>query len=125
MKNRDEFSSSYRIRGNRCAGVDEPKPGRRCEVRGYTAKMFTPKREVTVASWNVQMAYQVGQKEIIARELVRYKVNIAALSELRLTGSGQTKIPAQTETPRVTLFYSGGDKGCGTLCTNGRRGRGG
>ncbi|VDO19820.1 unnamed protein product [Heligmosomoides polygyrus] len=47
---------------------------------GYTAKMFTPKREVTVASWNVRTAYQVIQKKIIARELVRYKVNIAALT---------------------------------------------
>ncbi|VDO87169.1 unnamed protein product [Heligmosomoides polygyrus] len=75
---------------------------------GYTAKMFTPKRGVTVASWNVRTAYQVVQKEIIAREFVRYKVNFAALSELRLTGSDEQKYLFPTETLR--LFYSSGDK---------------
>ncbi|VDO79495.1 unnamed protein product [Heligmosomoides polygyrus] len=70
---------------------------------GYTAKMFTPKREVTVESWNVRTAYQVGQKEIIARELVRYKVNIAALSELRLTGSVRMKIPVPDRDAQVML----------------------
>ncbi|VDP29234.1 unnamed protein product [Heligmosomoides polygyrus] len=47
---------------------------------GHTAMMFTPKREVAVAC-NVKRTYQVGQKEIIALEFVRYKVSIVALSK--------------------------------------------
>ncbi|VDP24432.1 unnamed protein product [Heligmosomoides polygyrus] len=112
MENRERTSTQAAASGaadapalmsrNRGAGVKSNT--------GYTTNMFTPKREVTVASWNVRTAYQVGQKEIIARELVRYKVSIAAQSELRLIGSGQMKIGVPHGNAQVMLFYSGGDR---------------
>ncbi|EYC22440.1 hypothetical protein Y032_0017g3350 [Ancylostoma ceylanicum] len=43
---------------------------------------ITPKKELRIAAWNVRTGHQVGQKEIIARELTRCKISIAALSEL-------------------------------------------
>lgn len=47
---------------------------------------------------------------MIARELVRYKVSIAALSELQLNASGRTTIRVPDRTDQVTLVYSSGGK---------------
>jgi hypothetical protein len=57
----------------------------------------------------VRTAHQVGHKEMIARELMRYKISVAALSELRLTGSGTTEIQVPDADDAILLYYSGGD----------------
>ncbi|EYC13705.1 hypothetical protein Y032_0043g876 [Ancylostoma ceylanicum] len=54
--------------------------------------------------------HQVGQKEIIARELTRCKISIAALSELRMNGSGAATIKVPDSDQTMTLYYSGGDE---------------
>ena len=71
---------------------------------------MTPKSEICIATWNVRTEHHVGQRGIIAMELSKCKISLAALSELRLTGSGMLTIqpPAMDET--MTLFYSGGEK---------------
>lgn len=73
-------------------------------------KLITPKLEVQLATWNVRTGYHVGQLEIIARELSRYKISITALSELRLTESGTKTIRIPGNGDEMTFFYSGGHK---------------
>ncbi|CAF0799104.1 unnamed protein product [Didymodactylos carnosus] len=73
-------------------------------------KLTTPKSEIQIAAWNVRTAHNVGQKEIIAKELLNHKISIAALSELRLTGSGTTTVEPPITDEKMTLFYSGGEK---------------
>uniref|UniRef100_A0A914XMQ5 Endonuclease/exonuclease/phosphatase domain-containing protein n=1 Tax=Plectus sambesii TaxID=2011161 RepID=A0A914XMQ5_9BILA len=67
----------------------------------------TPTKEF---NYRLNERHQVGQKETIARELQRCKVGIAALSELRLTGSGTTVIQLPDSDEYTTLYYSGGSK---------------
>ncbi len=61
-------------------------------ITGQRKKIVTPKLEIKVAAWNVRTGHHVGQKEIIARELLKCKISIATLSELRMTGSGTMTI---------------------------------
>ena len=77
---------------------------------GRTTKFIKPKNEIRIAAWNVRTGHHVGQKEIIATEITNYKISIAAISELRLTGSGTMMISPPTTDETITLFYSGGDK---------------
>ncbi|KAE9547788.1 hypothetical protein FO519_008999, partial [Halicephalobus sp. NKZ332] len=72
-------------------------------------KLVTPKIKLKLAAWNVRTAYQVGQKEIIARELARYGISIAILSELHLTGTGNMRVEIPNSKDTITLYYSGGD----------------
>jgi exonuclease III len=73
-------------------------------------KLMTPKLEIRIAAWNVRTGHHVGQKEIIAMELSKCKISIAAVSELRCTGSGTLTIQPPTNGETMTLFYSGGEK---------------
>uniref|UniRef100_A0A914X6S7 Reverse transcriptase domain-containing protein n=1 Tax=Plectus sambesii TaxID=2011161 RepID=A0A914X6S7_9BILA len=77
---------------------------------GQRIKFTTPKLEICIAVWNVQTGHHIGQKEIIAMELSKCKISIAAVSELRLTGSGTLTIPPPTIDKTTMLFYSGGKK---------------
>uniref|UniRef100_A0A914X3Y7 Reverse transcriptase domain-containing protein n=1 Tax=Plectus sambesii TaxID=2011161 RepID=A0A914X3Y7_9BILA len=73
-----------------------------------TRHLMTPRQEVRIAAWNVRTGHQVGQKETIACELQQCKVGVAALSELRLTGSGTTVIQLPDSDEYTTLYYSRG-----------------
>ncbi|CAF1594122.1 unnamed protein product [Adineta ricciae] len=73
-------------------------------------KLITTRAEVKIAAWNVRTRHYVGQKEIIARELSRCKVSIAALTELRITGSGTTTIQHTPADDTMMLYYSRGQK---------------
>ncbi len=77
---------------------------------GQSSKIIPPKTEICIAAWNVRTGHHVGQKEIIAKELKNYKISIAAVSELRLTGSGIMSIQPPSESYAMTLYYSGGEK---------------
>lgn len=74
------------------------------------SKLISPKNNLYLAAWNVRTGHHVGQKELIAKELSSCNISIAALSELRLTGSGTMTVQLPTSTDSMTLFYSGGDK---------------
>ena len=69
-----------------------------------------PKSEIRIATWNVRTGHHVGQKEIVAMELSKCKISIAALSEQRLTGSGMLTIQPPAMDEKMTLFYSSGGK---------------
>lgn len=66
--------------------------------------------EIRIAAWNVRTGHHVGQKEIIAKDLLSCKIDIAALSEVRLPGSGQMVVEPPSIDDQMTLYYSGGDK---------------
>ncbi|EYC10037.1 hypothetical protein Y032_0057g2732 [Ancylostoma ceylanicum] len=69
---------------------------------------ITPKKELRIAAWNVRTGHQVGQKEIIARELTRCKISVA--DELLINGSGTATIKVPDNDQTMTLYYSGGDE---------------
>uniref|UniRef100_A0A914XR53 Endonuclease/exonuclease/phosphatase domain-containing protein n=1 Tax=Plectus sambesii TaxID=2011161 RepID=A0A914XR53_9BILA len=77
---------------------------------GCRFKLFNTKTNIQIAAWNVQTGHHVGQKELIAAEIIKGKISIAALSELRITGSGTLTINPPKIDEVVTLYYSGGDK---------------
>ncbi|XP_067126340.1 craniofacial development protein 2-like [Centruroides vittatus] len=95
--------------------------GHRRKRRPY----ITPKIGLNIVAWNIRTGHHVGQKEIIASELAKCNIPIAALSELRLTGSGTVIIQPPNSDKTMTLYYSGGDNreaGVGFM-VDGRAGR--
>ena len=54
---------------------------------GRRFKLFNSKKHIHIAAWNGRTGQHVGQKELIAAEIIKGRISIAALSELRLTGS--------------------------------------
>ncbi|KAK6032522.1 hypothetical protein OSTOST_01295 [Ostertagia ostertagi] len=82
-------------------------------------RLLTPKSKLRLGSWNVRTAFHCGQKEIIARELSKCRVTVAALSELRISGCGTTRVQVPATDDWMTLYYSGGQEhrdGVGTVC---------
>uniref|UniRef100_A0A914XFE1 Endonuclease/exonuclease/phosphatase domain-containing protein n=1 Tax=Plectus sambesii TaxID=2011161 RepID=A0A914XFE1_9BILA len=79
-------------------------------VTGRRSKLFNTKTNIQIAAWNVRTGHHVGQKELIAAEIIKGKISIATLSELRITGSGTLAINPPEINETVALYYSGGDK---------------
>ena len=100
------------LAGNRGQGVDEKfATGQQQQQLNYQKeKLVTPRNRMKIATWNVRTGYQVGNREIIARELIRYGISIAVLSELRLTGSGRVRVQVPNTDSFMLLYYSGGEK---------------
>ncbi|KAK6015664.1 endonuclease/exonuclease/phosphatase family protein [Ostertagia ostertagi] len=73
-------------------------------------RLLTPKSKLRLGSWNVRTAFHCGQKEIIARELSKCRVTVAALSELRISGCGTTRVQVPATDDWMTLYYSGGQE---------------
>lgn len=65
---------------------------------------------INIGVWNVRKGHHVGQNEIIVQEIQRWNIQIAALSELRLMGSGTTSIKPSSSNEPMTLYYSGVEK---------------
>lgn len=63
-----------------------------------------------IRACNVRTGHQVGNREIIIRESLRFGIFIAVLSELRLTGSGSMRVQAPNSGESILLYYSGGSK---------------
>lgn len=59
---------------------------------------------VKVATWNVLTLAKPGYTEALCQELSRYKINLAGLTEARLTGSGQSCVNC------YTVIHSGEDQ---------------
>ncbi|KIH43775.1 endonuclease/exonuclease/phosphatase family protein [Ancylostoma duodenale] len=63
------------------------------------------------ATCNIRTGHHVGQKEAVIRELLRYGISIAILSELRLTGSGRLRVASPDNNDEwMMLYYSGGEQ---------------
>ncbi|KIH67563.1 endonuclease/exonuclease/phosphatase family protein [Ancylostoma duodenale] len=72
-------------------------------------KVMTPKRFLKIATWNIRTGHHVGQKEAVIRDLLRYGISIAILSELRLTGSGRLRVASPNNNDEwMMLYYSRG-----------------
>ena len=56
-----------------------------------------------IATWNVLTLSHDGYAEALSRELQRYNISLAGLTEVRLRGNGLLDIE------RATLLYSGGE----------------
>lgn len=72
-------------------------------------KIVTPKNHLIFATWNVQSGYQVGKIEQICSETSRYNIDLTALTELRLTGSGVKQVSNLDNTVNMQLYFSGGE----------------
>ena len=59
------------------------------------------RKQMRIATWNVLTLSKTGYPEAIVRELHRYKVSMAGLTECRLTGNGSELIDG------YTMMYSG------------------
>ena len=54
-------------------------------------------------TWNVRTLLQAGNMNAIAEELERYKMEVAALQEIRWKGKGIIR------KPKYTMYYSGNE----------------
>ncbi|EYB84734.1 hypothetical protein Y032_0311g2148 [Ancylostoma ceylanicum] len=72
-------------------------------------KIVTRKRLLKIASWNIRTGHHVGQKENVIRDLLRYGISIAVLQELRITGTGCTRVTSPDSNDWMMLYYSGGE----------------
>jgi len=64
---------------------------------------FTLRSTVRIATWNVLTLAKTGYVEAICQELLKYRVNVAGLTETHLTGTGQIHLSSGT------LLYAGED----------------
>ncbi|EYC40229.1 hypothetical protein Y032_0623g761 [Ancylostoma ceylanicum] len=98
---------------NRDQGADEElNTGHRREKEKGTEKRqknLTTKRLLKIASWNLCTGHHVAQKENVIRELLRYGISIAVLQELRITGTGCTRVTSPDSDDWMTLYYSEGE----------------
>ncbi|CAM4496109.1 unnamed protein product [Leuciscus chuanchicus] len=112
----ENYESNFTLNATASGAADAPALGNLDAGEKYATgrrnqrKIVTPKMEIRIAAWNVRTGHHVGQKEIIAKELLSCKIDIAALSEVRLTGSGQMVVEPPSIDDQMTLYYSGGDK---------------
>lgn len=112
----ENHESNFTLKATASGAADAPALGNLDAGEKYATgqrnqrKIVTPKMEIRIAAWNVRTGHHVGQKEIIAKELLSCKIDIAALSEVRLTGSGQMVVEPPSIDDQMTLYYSGGDK---------------
>lgn len=78
-----ELNSSFNATASRAA--DAPVLGNQDAGEKWATrnrKIITLKVEIQIAVWNVRTGHHIGQKEIIAKELLSCKIDIPALSEL-------------------------------------------
>ncbi len=70
------------------------------------------KDDIQVAYWNVRTLQDVGVQALTMRELRKYNVNIACLSEVRITDSGHSVIKVPGEEACYHLYLDNTGK-CG------------
>ena len=68
------------------------------------------RNRMKIAVRNIRSSCQVENREIIVRELNRYGISIAALSELRLAGSEHVRVQVPNIDNFMLLYYFGGEK---------------
>ena len=61
-----------------------------------TDKFLKCKGTINFAAWNVLSGLSLGRKELLVDELIRFNIDVAVLSELRLTDSGSMDIYGST-----------------------------
>jgi hypothetical protein len=77
---------------------------------GVTEKFMTPKKHLNLATWNITSGNQVGKMEQVCTQLLRLKIDLAVLTELRLPDTGNKEIYNVDSSERMHLFYSGGEQ---------------
>lgn len=85
---------------------EEIKSNEYCNGKGNTlGKNGTRKRNIIkIATWNVRTMMIAGKMEEIALELEKYKIDIAAIQEIRWKGNGAVR------KDKYEMRYSGGEK---------------
>uniref|UniRef100_A0A8D9AN49 Craniofacial development protein 2 n=1 Tax=Cacopsylla melanoneura TaxID=428564 RepID=A0A8D9AN49_9HEMI len=67
--------------------------------------------DLTIATWNVLTLKQPGKMQEVAGEMLKFKIDIIALQEVRWQGNGRI------DKPDFTLIYSGPEKNTGMYGT--------
>ena len=89
--------------GNTASDAPPTFPNGPSPAQGRTPLNITDQGGTNVATWNVLKLSQPSSKLLLAKELKRYKVTIAGITETHLTGSGEEDIGEGW-----TLLWSGG-----------------
>jgi len=75
-----------------------------------TSSAISTKQPTLLATWNIRTGHAVGHREQVAKELGNYNISVAALTELRMTRSGNTTVISPANNAKYELYYSGGTK---------------
>ena len=67
------------------------------------------RKPVFVGCWNVRTLLQPGSQALTMRSLYDYKVDVACLSEVRLSGSGSHSVKVPGVDYHYSIYYSGYD----------------
>ena len=65
-------------------------------------KILSTKRTLKIGSWNIRTLYQAGKLTNVVNEMIRYKLDILGLSEVRWDNAGEHKLQTGQK-----LLYSG------------------
>lgn len=69
---------------------------------GRLKHLLTPRKLITVGTWNIRTMYQAGKAATIGKEMERYNLTVLGLAETRWTQSGEVKL-----TSGQSIIYSG------------------
>ena len=75
---------------------------------GKPPSLLSAKYKIRVGCWNVRTLSSVGKLELLSNEMMKYGLDLIALSEVRRKGNGSTTIQMDSQT--FQLLYSGGSK---------------
>ena len=62
------------------------------DVSGGESKVRCCKEQYCIGTWNVRSMKQ-GKLEVVKQEMARVNINILGISDLKLTGVGEFKVP--------------------------------
>jgi hypothetical protein len=71
---------------------------------GKRAKQRTRNNDIVMANWNIRTMLQLGKMQETAQKMIRNKIDIMAMQEIRWQGT------SRIDKPKFTIIYSGSEE---------------
>ena len=99
----DDVQNHATASGVTDASTDVPD---RSASKNRLLSLFKPRRNLRIANWNVRTT--TNRLNLLVDELLKFKIDIALISEARIPGYGDMMVDSSEAVPTYKCFYSGG-----------------